>query len=342
MQEAVPTQAPPPQAQLMHMATGFTAAFLLRAAAHLRVADFVAGGPKTADQLAALTDTHAASLYRLLRSLAAMGIFSEDEGHRFSLTPLAEPLRSDVPGSVRTSILSITGPLFVIPWSKILYSVKTGKPSFDEHFGAPFFDHLPTEPEEAAWFSDMLAGMNGADAPAVAAAYDFSKYTKVADIGGATGHILTTVLASHPGPCGIVFDLPHCQTGAAELIESRGMTDRVTFVAGSFFESIPGDCDVYLMSHVIHDWSEEQCLTILANCHRAMPSTSRLLIIEQVLPEGNAFHPGKMLDMTMLTLTTGQERTEQEYRALLEKGKLRLSRVIPTNAAVSIVEAVPA
>ncbi len=326
----------------MQMSMGYTAAFLLRAAAQAQLADYLADGAKTAEQLAALTGTHAPALYRLLRSLAALGVFSEDEAHRFSLTPLAQPLRSDVPGSVRTSILSMTGDLFVIPWSKLLYSVKTGQPAFDEHFGAPFFDHISTKAEEAAWFNEMLMGLNRADAPAVAAAYDFSQFASVADIGGGTGHILTTVLESHPGPDGIVYDLPHCEADANKLIQSRGMADRVTFVAGSFFESVPCGRDLYMMSHIIHDWSEEQCLRILDNCRHAMPRTSQLLIVEQVLPEGNAFHPGKMLDMNMLVHTPGQERTECEYRELLEKAKFKLNRVIPTAAAVSIVEAVPA
>jgi hypothetical protein len=323
----------------MRMSLGYTVPFLLRTAAQLCLADHLAGQPQTAQQLAAITGTQAPALYRVLRTLAANGIFSEDESHRFSLTPLAEPLRSHVPGSVRTSILSITGDLFVLPWSKLLYSVQTGQPSFDHHFGVPFFDYLTTHPEEAAMFSDMLMGINSGDAPAIAAAYDFSSYSHIADIGGATGHILTTVLASHPGPRGTLFDLPHNRAGATELIQSRGMADRVTFCPGSFFESIPGGCDLYMLSHVIHDWSEEQCLTILGNCHRAMSAGSRLLIIEMVLPEGNAFHPGKGLDITMLTLAGGQERSEAEYRALLEKANFRLTRVIPTNSPVSIVEA---
>ncbi|HEX9198922.1 MAG TPA: methyltransferase [Acidobacteriaceae bacterium] len=281
------------------------------------------------------------SLYRLLRTLACNGIFSEDESHRFSLTPLAEPLRSNIPGSVRTSILSITGDIFITPWSKLLYSVQTGQSCFDKYFGVPFFDHLTSNPEEAAMFSELLIGINSQDAPAITAAYDFSSYSHIADIGGATGHILTTILASHPGPRGTLFDLAYNESAALELIRSRGMAHRVTFTAGSFFESLPAGCDLYVLSHVIHDWSEQQCLTILANCHRAMPPASRLLIIESVLPDGNAFHPGKMLDMTMLALTPGQERTEPEYRALLEKARFKLNRVIPTNAAVSIVEAIP-
>jgi hypothetical protein len=333
---------PPPQAVLMQMSLGYSMPFLLRTAAQLCLADHLAGGARTAEQLAAATGTHAPSLYRLLRTLACNGVFSEDDAHRFSLTPLAEPLRSDVPGSVRTSILSITGDLFIVPWSKLLYSVQTGQSAFDKCFGVPFFDHLTSNPDEAAMFADLLIGLNSADAPAVAAAYDFSSVAHIADVGGATGHLLATVLASHRGPRGSLFDLPHNQTGAAELIQSRGMADRISFSPGNFFESVPAGCDLYLLSHIIHDWSEAQCLAILGNCRRAMSPTSRLLIIEMVLSEGNAFHPGKMLDITMLTMTSGQERTEPEYRALLEKANFRLTRVIPTRAAVSIVEAIPA
>jgi hypothetical protein len=325
----------------MQIAMGFAAPFLLRAAAQLRIPDYLADGPKTAEQIAVLSDTHAPALYRLLRTLASIGIFTEDDAHRFSLTALAEPLRSNIPGSVRTSILSITGDFFNIPWSKLAYSDQTGKPSFDHQFGEPFFDHISKFPEEAAMFSELLIGINSPDAPAIAAAYDFSSCSHIADIGRATGHILTTILGCRPGPRGTLFDLAYNKPVAEELIASRGLADRVTFVAGSFFESVPSGCDLYILSHVLHDWSEEQCLTILGHCHRAMAPGSRLLVIEAVLSEGNDFHPGKMLDMTMLATTPGQERSEPEYRGLLAKANFKLNRVIPTNSMVSIVEAVP-
>ena len=342
MSAAPSGQSPPPQVQLMQMAMGFAVPFLLRAAAELRVADHLATGPKTAGEISAITGTHAPALYRLLRTLACIGVFNQDESDRFSLTPLAEPLRSDIPGSVRTSILSITGDLFIVPWSKLAYSVQAGQSAFDKHFGVPFFDHLNSNPEEAAMFSDLLIGINSPDAPAIAAAYTFSRCSHIADIGGGTGHILATILASHPGPRGTVFDLPFNEGGATELIRSRGLSNRMTFVAGSFFENVPSGCDLYILSHIIHDWSEAQGLGILGNCRRAMSPDSRVLIIEMVLPEGNTFHPGKMLDMTMLATTLGQERTEHEYRMLLEKAGFKLSRVIPTSSSVSIVEAIPA
>lgn len=342
MPAEVLTSTPTSQADLMQMAMGFTNSFLLRAAAQLRLADHLADGDKTAEEIAAIANLHAPALYRILRALCAIGIFSEDRSHRFSLTPLSEPLRSHVPGSVRTSVLSLTGDLFVIPWSKLLHSVRTGEPSFDHHYGVPFFDHLSTNAEEAAMFADLLIGINAPDAPAVAEAYDFSLFNSIVDVGGATGHMLTTILASHPDPLGTVFDLPHNEAAALDLIESRGMTERVNYMAGSFFDAIPAGFNLYLMSHVIHDWSEDQCLAILANTRRAMAPTGRLLLVEMVLSEGNTFHPGKILDISMLTLSGGQERSEDEYRKMLKKAGFHITRVIPTNSPVSIIEAMPA
>jgi hypothetical protein len=160
------------------------------------------------------------------------------------------------------------------------------------------------------------------------------------DVGGASGHLLTTILGRYPALRGILFDLPHVVRDAPALIDARGLTDRVTIQAGSFFESVPGDGDAYLLSHIVHDWNEDQCLTILGNCRRAMPPDSRLLIIEMVLPAGDTPHPGKMLDLMMLIGSGGQERTEQEYGALLAKAGFRLTRVVPTASPVSVVEAV--
>jgi hypothetical protein len=184
-----------------------------------------------------------------------------------------------------------------------------------------------------------MIGIHGAEPSAVAAAYDFSGLKTLVDVGGATGNLLTTILGRYPKSRGILYDLPHVVRDAPALIEARGLTDRVTIEAGSFFERVPTGGDAYLLSHVIHDWSEEQCLTVLGHCRRAMHPDSRLLLIEMVLPPGDTPHPGKMLDMMMLVGPGGQERTEQEYGTLLAKAKLRLTRVVPTESAVSVVEA---
>jgi hypothetical protein len=206
----------------------------------------------------------------------------------------------------------------------------------------PVFDWLAKHPEEASLFSETMVGFHGAEPPAVASAYDFSGLKTVVDVGGATGNLLAGILEKHRGARGILFDLPHVVKDAPALLKSRGLADRVAIESGSFFERVPAGGDAYLLSHVIHDWSEAQCLTILGHVRRALAPGGRVLIIEMVLPPGNVPHPGKMLDMMMLVGPGGQERTEEEYRALLEKAKLRLTRVVPTPSAVSVVEAVPA
>ena len=189
-------------------------------------------------------------------------------------------------------------------------------------------------------FSETMDILHRAEAAAVAAAYDFSQFETVVDVGGATGNLLATILGSHRGPRGILFDLPHVVDGAPALLQSRGLTDRISIKPGNFFESVPAGGDAYLISRVIHNWSETQCLTILGNCSRSMKTGGRLLIIEAVLPTGDTPHPGKVMDIISLTSCPGgQERTELEYRALLDKAGLRLTRVVPTESEVSIVEA---
>jgi hypothetical protein len=187
-----------------------------------------------------------------------------------------------------------------------------------------------------------MVGLHGPETPAVAAAYDFSGFKTVVDVGGATGNMLAAVLSRHRGPRGVLFDLPHVVRDAPALLKAHGVADRVAIESGSFFESVPSGGDAYILSHVIHDWSEAQCLTILGNCRRAMGAGGRLLIVEMVLPPGDTPHPGKLLDITMLTMPGGEERTEAEYAALLAKAGFRLQRVVPTASAVSVVEAVPA
>ena len=209
----------------------------------------------------------------------------------------------------------------------------------EQALGMPIFDWLAKHPEEASLFSETMVSFHGAEPAAVAAAYDFSGLTTIVDVGGATGNLLAAVLEKHPASRGILFDLPHVVSDAPKLLHARRLADRVTIVSGSFFERVPEGGDAYLLSHIIHDWSEEQCLTILGHCRRVMKPTTRVLIIEMVLPAGNQPHPGKMLDMMMLVGPGGQERTEPEYRALLQKAGLRLSKIVPTDSAVSVVEA---
>jgi hypothetical protein len=224
----------------------------------------------------------------------------------------------------------------------MLYSVQTGKPGFDEAHGMPLFDYLAQHPDDASLFSETMVGLHNQEPPAIAAAYDFSTFKTIVDVGGATGNMLSAVLAHHSGPRGILFDRPHVVKDAPAFLAARGVSDRVTIEAGDFFQSVPKGADAYILSHIIHDWTEDQCLTILGHLRDAMNPTSRLLIVEPVLPPGDSPHEGKVLDMAMLVITGGQERTDAEYGALLSKGGFRLTQVVPTNSAASIVEAVVA
>jgi hypothetical protein len=330
-----------PQSQLNRMAMAYGISRLLRVAVELNLADHVAGGHNTAEDLSRITGTHAASLYRVMRALANQGIFNEDTAQCFSLTPLGEALKTDAPGSVRSSVLMLTGDLLSKAMDQLLYSVQTGKTGFERAFGMPLFEWLETHPEDSSLFSETMACHHGTEHAAVAASYDFSPFPIIVDVGGATGHLLAQILSRSPEPRGILYDLPHVVSRATALLESFGLTDRVRIEPGSFFERVPPAGDAYLLSHVLHDWAEEQCLIILENCRRAMKPGSRLLIIEMVLPGGSAPHAAKRLDISMLVLTGGQQRDEREYRELLSKAGFRLARVVSTESPTSIVEAFP-
>jgi hypothetical protein len=335
-------EALPPHVQLIHMGTAYWVSRAVYAAAKLGLADHLAGGPQSAAELAGPTHTHAPSLHRLMRTLASLGVLSEGADHRFALTPLGAALKTGAPGSARASILALAGDWFWQAWAHVLYSVETGKTGMEKAYSMPIFAFLAEHPEEASYFNDAMVGFHGGEPPAVAAAYDFSSFATVVDVGGGTGNLLSAILERHPEPRGVLFDQPHVVRQAPALIDARGLANRVLVEAGDFFKTVPTGGDAYLLSHIIHDWDEDRCLTILTNCRRAMKSTGRLLIIEMVLPAGDAPHPGKMLDIVMLVIPGGQERTEQEYGTLLGKAGFRLTRVVPTASAVSVVEAVQA
>ena len=220
-------------------------------------------------------------------------------------------------------------------------ALETGKTGFEKAFGMPVFEYLAQHPDEASYFSEAMVGFHGAEPPAVAAAYDFSAFNVVVDVGGATGNMLAAIMSRYPGPRGVLFDRPHVVRDAPTLLKARGLETRVTIEAGDFFETVPAEGDAYLLSHIIHDWNEEKCLTILGRCRDVIKPDGRLLIVEMVLPAGDTPHPGKMLDMVMLVMPGGQERTEAEYASLLGKAGFRLTRVVPTASAVSVLEAVP-
>lgn len=336
---AVP-QEPPPHVTLIQMATAAWVSRLVYAATRLDLADHLAPGPRSAEDLAGPLGLHAPSLHRFMRCLASLGVLAEQAGQRFALTALGEALKTGAPGSARATILTTGSPWFAGAFDDIVYSLQTGRTAFEKAQGAPVFEYLGRHPDEASLFSETMVGFHGREPPAVAEAYDFSAFGTVVDVGGATGNLIAAILARHEGPRGILFDRPHVVADAPALLAERRVQARVAIEAGDFFETVPTGGDAYVLSHVIHDWSEEQCLTILGHVREAMQPDGRLLLVEMVLPAGDTPHPGKVLDMVMLVLPGGQERTEEEYRQLLAKTGFRLTRVIPTSSDVSIVEAV--
>jgi hypothetical protein len=340
--ERAAAPALPAHVQLIQMCAGAWVSSAVYAAAKLGLADHLADGPRSASELAPLTGLHAPTLHRFMRTLAGLGILTEGDGQRFALTPLGEALKDGAPGSARSTLIAFGGPAFWRSWEEILYTLETGKPGFDKVWGMPVFDYLAQHPDAASHFSQAMVGFHGSEPPTVADAYDFSGVQTVVDVGGATGNMLAAVLSRHPHLRGVLFDLPHVVRDAPALLKARGVEGRVTIETGSFFERVPAGGDAYLMSHIIHDWSEPQCLTILKHCRDAMRPDGRLLIVETVLPEGDVPHQGKLQDLVMMVVPGGQERTEPEYAQLFGKAGFRLNRVVPTTSVVSIVEGVPA
>ena len=338
IQAAMPSL--PPHVQLIQMGTGGAVANVLHLAAKLGLADQLADGPKSACDLAGPLALHAPSLHRLMRTMASLGLLTEGDAQRFALTRLGEALKTNAPGAARSTLL-MTGSSWVgSGFANFTHSLQTGRTGFEKAQGMPFFDYLAQHPEAASVFTGAMVGLHGDEPPAVAAAYDFSRFKTVVDVGGAAGNMLAAILARHAAPRGLLFDRPHVVVEAEQLLKEHGVSDRVTVESGDFFGSVPTGGDAYILSHILHDWDDEQCLTILGHCRKAMRPDGRLLIVEMVLPPGDTPHPGKILDMVMLVLVGGQERTEAEYAGLLNKAGFRLNRIVGTKSPVSVIEAV--
>jgi hypothetical protein len=320
---------------------GFWVSRILYAAAKLSLADRLAAGPKTAGELANETSTHAPSLYRLMRTLASLGVVMEDVNRRFALKPLGEALKTGAPGSARATILALAGDMWYQGWEHILHCLETGKTGMHKAFGIPQFEYFSHHPEEAAYFNEAMIGWHGEEPSAVAAAYDFSIFDTVVDVGGGTGNLLTAVLLRYPGLRGVLAELPHVLEQAQEMIESRGLKDRCSLEPIDFFKGVPSGGDAYVLSHVIHDWTDAESAIILSHCRKAIEPGGKVLIVETVMPPGDTPDPIKLLDIAMLVMPGGQERTEEEYGAVLDQAGFRLARVVPTNSPVSVVEGIP-
>jgi len=323
--------------RLMELTIGgwFTQAICV--AADLGIADFLIDGPRTAEELAEATNAYSHSLYRVLRALASADIFTEDEEGRFSLTPIAENLRSDVPNSLR-SFAIMAGAEFYQSWGNLLYSVRTGKEGFDKTYGKPFFQYMTEHPDRHAIYDIAMMVHGIAETEPMLDAYDFSAFETVMDVGGGNGLMLAAILNRHPAIKGILFDLPAVAGRAMETFSDSDLSNRCQIVGGDFFTSVPS-ADVYVMRHIIHDWDDDDAVSILRNCRKAMNPGGRVLLVETVIPPMNEPCFGKWLDLMML-IVGGRERTEEQYRRLLPRAGLKLNRIIPTAHEISIVEAV--
>jgi hypothetical protein len=339
MASSISEQDLPPHIQLVQMGSAYWVSRVVYVAAKLGLTDHLSDRPQSANELAQITRTHAPSLHRLMRTLASLGILTESDSHQFALTPLGEALKADAPGSAQATILLHGSEWHGAAFEQIMYSVETGKTAMEKVSGLPLFDYLAKNPSQASLFNKMITGLHSGEPKAVAAAYDFSSFKTVVDVGGGTGSVLAAILGNHPELRGILFDSPHVVAEASSLLKAKSVLDRVVIQSGDFFTAVPPGGDCYVLSHILHDWSDEQCLKILSNCRKAMKPGGRLLIVEMVLPPGDTPHPGKMLDMVMLVVVGGIERTEAEYAALLSQAGFRLQGIVPTKSPISIVEA---
>jgi hypothetical protein len=339
-QGGVPPALPPP-VQLFLMSEGVVISTALSLAAELGIADLLAGGPRSGEELAQATSTHPRSLHRILRLLSSVGVFTEARPGRFALTPLGECLRSTVPGSMRSWLRMVGLKVWFHTYAEALHSLRTGEPAFARSVGMEFFDYLATHPQEGEIFNAAMSDFGRGVAAAVVQEYDFPGVDKAVDVGGGNGSLISAILQANPRMTGILFDQPHVAEGAHKSITDAGLAKRCEIVAGDFFRTVPAGGDAYLLRWIIHDWDNDRALTILRNCRAAMKETARLLLVETVIPPGDEAHPGKLVDFVMLTALGGQERTAEEYTQLLDEAGFRLNRILSTASPMSVLEGMP-
>jgi hypothetical protein len=319
------------------MLGGFRASQMIAVAAKLCVADHLKAGPRTVRDLALVTETHEDALYRLLRTLAGMGFFAEEESRSFRLTPSAAWLLSDVPGSLRVAAEVVGEEWVWRPWGALLHSVQTGETAFDYLYGVSTWDWFAEHPAAARLFDQQMDAITSADAKAVVAAVDFSSARTVVDVAGGRGVLLAEILRRNSSARGILFNLPAVVDSARHVLDAD-VASRVDFVAGNFFESVPSGGDIYTLKNILHDWSDDQSIEILAACRRAMTDASRLLIIEHLVSALNQPGFGKVADIQMMVRTGGRNRTFDQLRDLLTAGGFRVRRVVPTAGGPDVVE----
>jgi len=322
--------------QMNQLIRGYWTTQAIFVAAELRIADFLADGPKDPDELGKQAGVKGDMLYRVLRALASIGIFAEDEAGRFMLTPLAETLRGD---SGQRAYARLHGGELYQSWARLLEAVRSGNAAFVEAFGMPAFEYFSKNSERGTVFDKAMTGHHGAEADPMLDAYDFSGFHELVDVGGGNGQLLTAILKRHSQMKGVLFDLPAVVDRARPAVEASGVRERCRVVGGSALESVPPGADAYLLRHVVHDWRDEDAATMLRHCGTAMKPDGKVLVVEIVVPAGNDPSFAKWMDLMMVTYG-GKERSEKQYRSLFASAGLKLTRIVPTKAGISVIEGV--
>ena len=329
-----------PAVVLSRLLLGYGLAQAVYVAAKLGISDLLAGGPRDGTELARATGTNAESLARVLRLLAANGIFTEVAAERFALAPMGELLRSDAVGSQRPYAI-MTMELEYPAWGRLLDGVKTGQPGFTRAFGRPYWEYLRDTPDAAAVFDGAMVGLTRWQADAIVAGYDFSSCRIVVDVGGGRGTLLAAILATQPGARGVLFDAPQVLEGAHALLTAAGVIDRCALVGGNFLDSVVAGADTYVLKWIVHDWDDAHATTILRNCRHAMQADGKLLLVENVVPAGTASakHAQPFWDdVLMMVLFGGRERTVEQYARLLAAAGFRLGDIVPVAPELCVIE----
>ncbi len=329
--------------QVLQMSGGMLYSAALYTATKLGVPDLLSDGPRTTVDLAAGTGSNEDSLYRVLRALAGLGIFEEVKPRTFANTPPTEYLRSDVPGSVRDSVIWMANPFHFNVWKELSYSVKTGKPAVDHIYGKSCFEVFDMLPDVAADFNAAMTCLSSKIVPAVLEAYDFSGVKTLMDVAGGHGFVICEILRRYPEMKGVIFDIAPVIEGAKCRVCDLNLEHRCNPIVGDFFQEIPAGADAYYFQHIIHDWDDEKALTILRNTHKALAGVpdGRIIVVDCVLPENSDPHFGKLLDLEMLLMPGGRERTEKEFHALFSRAGFEITKVLPTKTMESVIEARP-
>ncbi|OBA57471.1 hydroxyneurosporene methyltransferase [Mycobacterium sp. 1100029.7] len=330
----------PPSAAMMEMVMNAWAAQAITTAADLGIADALANGPLSADELARAVNADADAVSRLLRALISRGIFRQRRDGRYELTPLADCLRSDAEVSLRGFARFLGAAQHREHWSHLTNVIRTGRPAIPELRGKPIFEYLQDEPEFAEIFNDAMTSGSELAVAALTAAYDFSCYDTIVDVGGGHGRLLAAVLEVTPQARGVLFDLPAVVAGAPAVLSERHVQDRVKIVPGSFFEAIHEGGDAYVLKNVIHDWPDDEAVRILRNVRNAADPGKHVLLLEFVIPDHDREFPGKWADLEMLLIAGARERSAAEYEQLLSSAGFRMTRVVATASPFSVVEAV--